>query len=403
MTRDCLLPDQRALRALTTVAIALGMACTLAACGDKSAAQATAAKKAPPAVPVLTGQVIEKSVPLRLHAIGNVETVASVAIKSRVDGQILSSPVRDGQDLNKGDLLFQIDPKPYQSQLEQAQANLARDQAQLDYLRGQEVRYKDLLAQNFVSKEGYAQVAANFRGAEASVNANEAAIQHARVNLAYTTIRSPIDGRAGKVLLTEGNLVKANDTVAMVVINQLRPIYVGVAVPEQYLNEIRSRQRQSPLRVTVELEKGKPITGKLGFIDNAVDMATGTIKLRGIFGNDDRQLWPGQFVESWVTLRDEEKALVIPTQAVQTGPKGQYVYVVKEDSSAELRPVQVARTEGNDTVISGGLKPGETVVVDGASRILPGAKVSTKAPEAKTPDGKAPDTKAVADKPAEKS
>ncbi|MEO8006764.1 MAG: efflux RND transporter periplasmic adaptor subunit, partial [Betaproteobacteria bacterium] len=299
MTRHCLLPDHRALRVLATAAVAIVTACTLAACGDKSAAQADAAKKAPAAVPVLTGQVVEKSVPLRLHAIGNVETVASVAIKARVDGQILSSPVRDGQDLKKGDLLFQIDPKPYQSQLDQAQANLGRDQAQLDYLRGQEARYKDLLAQNFVSREGYAQVAANFRGAEAGVDADQAAIQHARINLGYTTIRSPIDGRAGKVLLTEGNLVKANDTVAMVVINQLRPIYVSVAVPERYLNEIRSRQRQSPLRVEVELEKGKTISGKLTFIDNAVDLATGTIKLRGLFANDDRQLWPGQFVESW--------------------------------------------------------------------------------------------------------
>jgi multidrug efflux system membrane fusion protein len=289
--------------------------------------------------------------------------------------------VRDGQDLVKGDPLFKIDPKPYQSQLEQAQANLARDQAQLDYLRGQEQRYQDLLKQNFVSKEGYALVAANLRGAEASVSANEGAVQHARINLGYTTIRSPINGRAGKVMLSEGNMVKANDTAAMVVINQLGPIYVSIAVPEQYLNEIRARQKKAPLRVEVELEKGKAIGGKLAFVDNSVDVATGTIKLRGIFSNDDKQLWPGQFVESWVTLRDEEKALVVPTQAMQTGPNGQYVYVVKEDSSVELRPVQVARTEGAETVVTGGLKPGETVVVDGASRILPGSKVSAKTPE----------------------
>ena len=395
MERSCLL--QSAIRYATVTCI-LVVACTAGGCSDKSNAQADTAKKGPPPVPVLTGQAVEKSMPLRLHAIGNVETVASVAVKARVDGQILSSPVRDGQDLAKGDLLFQIDPKPYQSQLEQAQANLVHDQAQLDYLRGQEARYKDLLAQNFVSKEGYAQVAANFRGAEASVDADQAAIQHAKINLNYTTIRSPIDGRAGKVMLTEGNLVKANDTVAMVVINQLRPIYVAVAIPEQYLNEIRERQRKSPLRVEVQLEKGKTITGKLGFIDNSVDVATGTIKLRGIFSNDDRQLWPGQFVESWVTLRDEDKAIVVPTQALQVGPKGQYVYVVKEDSSVELRPVQVARTEGAETVIAGGLKSGETVVVDGASRILPGSKVSAKPPEPpKTPDVK------PAEKTAEKS
>ncbi|HVY05252.1 MAG TPA: efflux RND transporter periplasmic adaptor subunit [Burkholderiales bacterium] len=378
------------IRATAVLAAAAMLAAgTLVGCSDKSNAQADAAKKGPPPVPVLTGQAVEKSMPLRLHAIGNVEPVATVAVKARVDGQILSSPVRDGQDLAKGDLLFQIDPKPYQSQLEQAQANLVHDQAQLEYLRGQEARYKDLLAQNFVSKEGYAQVAANFRGAEASVDADQAAIQHAKINLAYTTIRSPIDGRAGKVLLTEGNLVKANDTVAMVVINQLRPIYVSVSVPEQYLNEIRERQRKVPLRVEVQLEKGRTITGKLGFIDNAVDVATGTIKLRGIFANDDRQLWPGQFVESWVTLRDEDKALVVPTQALQVGPKGQYVYVVKPDSSVELRPVQVARTEGAESVIAGGLAGGETVVVDGASRILPGSKISAKSPEpAKAPDAR---------------
>lgn len=358
---------------------ALVAAALLGACSDKSGgAQAEARKSAPP-VPVLTGRVIEKSMPLRLHAIGNVETMASVAIKSRVDGQIIAAPVRDGQDLVKGELLFQLDPKPYQAQLEQAQANLAHDQAQLEYLRGQEQRYLDLLKQNFVSKEGYAQVAANFHGAQASVSADQAAIQQARINLGYTTIRSPINGRAGKVMLTEGNMVKANDTVAMVVINQIAPIYVAVAVPEQYLNEIRARQRKAPLRMQTEPEKGKVTNGKLAFVDNSVDVATGTIKLRGIFANEDRQLWPGQFVNAWVTLREEENALVVPTQALQTGPNGQYVYVVKDDSSVELRPVQVARTEGAETVLSAGLKPGETVVVDGASRIVPGSKVSATA------------------------
>jgi membrane fusion protein, multidrug efflux system len=396
-TRPDCRPASKTTRIASVAASALLAACMLGACSDKSGAQAQA-KKSVPTVPVLIGQVVEKSMPLRLHAIGNVETVASVAIKSRVDGQIIVTHVRDGQDLVKGDPLFQIDQKPYQSQLEQAQANLARDEAQLEYLRGQEQRYQDLLKQNFVSKEGYAQVAANFHGAQASVTADEAAVQNARINLGYTTIRSPINGRAGKVMLSEGNMVKANDTVAMVVINQLTPIYVSVAVPEQFLNEIRARQKSAPLRVQVELEKGKAIGGKLAFVDNSVDVATGTIKLRGIFSNDDKQLWPGQFVESWVTLRDEEKAVVVPTQALQTGPNGQYVYVVKEDSSVELRVVQVARTESAETVVAGGLKPGETVVVDGASRILPGSKVSAKSPDAV----RAPDAR-PADKTPEKS
>lgn len=363
------------------IAGVLVAACALGACSDKSGAQAEA-KKSPPSVPVLVAQVVEKSMPLRLHAIGNVETIASVAVKARVDGQITHVHVRDGQDVAAGDLLFQLDPKPYQSELEQAQANLAQNQAQFEYLKGQEKRYQDLLNQNFVSKEGYAQVAANFRGAEAGVKANEAAVQHARVNLGYTTIRAPIKGRVGKVMLSEGNLVKGNDTAQMLVINQLSPIYVSVAVPQQYLNEIRTRQKAAPLRIDAALEKGgRTLPGKLAFIDNSVDVSTGTIKLRGIFDNREKELWPGQFVDAWVSLRDEDRALVVPTQALQTGPKGQYVYVVKPDASVELRNVEVARTEGEETVLAGGVTAGETVVVDGASRILPGTRVSVKAPE----------------------
>jgi multidrug efflux system membrane fusion protein len=374
-------PRFPALRTVPAIVVVLLAACTLGACSDKNGAQAEA-KKSPPSVPVLVAQVVEKRMPLRLHAIGNVETIASVAVKARVDGQITHVHVRDGQDVAAGDLLFQLDAKPYQSQLEQAQANLDRDQAQLDYLKGQEERYQDLLKQNFVSKEGYAQVAANFRGAEAGVKANQAAVQHARVNLGYTTIRAPIQGRVGKVMLSEGNLVKGNDTVQMLVINQLSPIYVSVAVPQQYLNEIRTLHRTAPLRVEAALDKGgRTLAGKLAFIDNSVDVSTGTIMLRGIFENREKELWPGQFVDAWVSLRDDDKALVIPTQALQTGPKGQYVYVVKADSSAEMRTVEVARTEGEETVLTGGVSAGETVVVDGASRILPGTRVSTKVPE----------------------
>lgn len=366
------LTAMRTLPAIAGVLLAAGM---LGACSDKNGAQAEA-KKSPPSVPVLVAQVVEKRMPMRLHAIGNVETIASVAVKARVDGQIVRVHIRDGQDVVAGDLLFRLDPKPYQSQLEQAQANLAHDQAQLDYLKGQEQRYQDLLLQNFVSKEGYAQVAANFRGAEASVRADEAAVQHARVNLAYTTIRAPINGRVGKVMLSEGNLVKGNDTVSMVVINQLAPIYVSIAVPEQHLNEIRARQKASPLRIEVSLDKGSLVPGKLAFIDNSVDVTTGTIKLRGLFDNRNGELWPGQFVDAWVTLRDDENALVVPTQALQTGPNGQYVYVVKADSSAEMRKVEIIRADGNQTVLAGGVVTGETVVVDGASRLLPGSRVS---------------------------
>lgn len=356
------------------------LACAGAGCGDKSTAQAEA-KKAAPTIPVLTGQAVEKSMPLRLHAIGTVEPMASVAVKARVDALIVKVHVRDGQNVLRGDLLFQLDPKPFEAQLANAEADLAHEQAQTEYARGQEKRYKELLENGFVSSQAYAQVAANFRAAEAAVKGAESAIVRARINIGYATLRSPIDGRAGKVMLTEGNLVKANDTTAMVVINQMAPIYVSLAVPEVQLGEIRARQKKGALRVQAAADKSAPLTGSLAFIDNAVDVTTGTIKLRGSFANRDRALWPGQFVDAWLLLGEEDKALVVPTQALQTGPNGQYVYVVGADGSAELRDVSVARTEGAETVIAGGLKAGETVIVDGASRVQPGAKVSVKAPD----------------------
>jgi multidrug efflux system membrane fusion protein len=359
---------------------ALLAVCALAGCSDKNNAQAEA-KKTPPSIPVLVAQAVEKPMALRLHAIGSVETVATVAVKARVDGQIFRAYVRDGQDVRKGDLLFQLDPKPYESQLAQVQANLAQSKAQLEYLSGQEKRYQELLAQNFVSREGYAQVASNFHATEASVNAAAAAVEAARVNLAYTTIRSPISGRAGKVLLSEGNLVKGNDTEALVVINQISPIYVSFAVPEQHLGEIRANNAAAPMRIEAEIEKDKMVPGKLAFADNTVDATTGTIRLRGLFVNEDKQLWPGQYVDTWITLRDEDNALVVPAQAVLNGPNGQYAYVVKEDSTTEMRPIAVSRTDGEEAVIASGLKAGETVVTDGASRLLPGSRVTVKTPE----------------------
>jgi len=379
-TRTTSKPDSFPARALWCALPAALAVCALAGCSDKNNAQAEA-KKTPPAIPVLVAQAVEKRMPLRLHAIGNVETVASVAVKARVDGQIIRAYVRDGQDVAKGDLLFQLDPKPYQSQLAQAKANLAQSQAQLEYLRGQEERYQELLAQNFVSREGYAQVASNFHSAGAGVNAAAAAVESARVSLAYTTIRAPIGGRAGKVLLSEGNLVKGNDTLALVVINQISPIYVSFAVPEQHLPDIRANKANAPMGIEVEIEKGKMVPGKLAFADNTVDATTGTIRLRGLFANKDKQLWPGQYVDTWITLRDEDNALVVPAQAVQTGPNGPYAYVVREDSSTEMRPIAVRRTDGEEAVIESGLKAGETVVTDGASRLLPGSRVSVKSTE----------------------
>ena len=372
-------PNRPAPRCTGALALAALAACVLAGCGDKGAAPPDA-KKSAPAVPVLTATVAEKRMPVRLHAIGTVEPVASVAIKARLDGLITKVYVRDGQDMFKGDLLFQLDPKPFESQMAHAQADLARDVAQLEYSKGQERRYKELLERNFVSPQAYAQVSANLRALEATIRGDESEVNRTRINLGYATIRSPINGRAGKVLLTEGNLVKANDSAAMVVINQLSPIYVSLSIPQQYFEEIRRMQAKSALPVEVPPEYGKT-AGKLAFSDNAVDASTGTIKLRGRFDNAGKLLWPGQFVDSWLTLREEPAARVVPSQALQNGPKGQYVYVVKPDATAEQREVVVARIEGNEAVIASGLEPGESVVVDGASRLLPGSKVSAKSPD----------------------
>lgn len=361
-------------RTLTVLAVSF----SFAGCSEKNNAQAEARKAAPAPIPVLATQVVEKRMPVRLHSIGTVEPISTVALKARVDGLITKVHVRDGQEVAQGELLFQLDPKPFETQMVRAQADLARDQAQLDHALVQERRYKELLAQGFVSSEAYAQVAANLRSLQSTVKAGESEVNHTRINLGYATLRAPISGRIGKVLLSEGNLVKANDTNALLIINQLAPIYVSFALPEKHLDEIRANKTRQAMRVEARLDDGRLLQGDLAFADNSVDATTGTIRLRGFFANADKSLWPGQFVDTWMTLREDAQALVMPAQAVQTGPKGQYAYVVNADSSSEMRAIVISRTDGEEAVIASGLKAGETVVIDGASRLLPGSKVSVK-------------------------
>lgn len=361
-------------RALTVLAVSF----SFAGCSEKNSAQAEARKAAPAPIPVLATQVVEKRMPVRLYSIGTVEPISTVALKARVDGLITKVHVRDGQEVAQGELLFQLDPKPFEAQMVRAQADLARDQAQLDHALVQERRYKELLAQGFVSTEAYAQVAANLRALESTVKAGESEVNRTRINLGYATLRAPISGRIGKVLLGEGNLVKANDTNALLIINQLAPIYVSFALPEQHLDEIRANKTRQAMRVEARLDDARLLQGDLAFADNSVDATTGTIRLRAFFANADKSLWPGQFVDTWMTLREDAQALVIPAQAVQTGPKGQYAYVVNADSSSEMRAIVISRTDGEEAVIASGLKAGETVVIDGASRLLPGSKVSVK-------------------------
>jgi len=351
--------------------------------GDIRAREKQRPASAPP-VPVSVASATARSVPVYLRAIGNVDPYSSVAVKARVDGQIVEVNFREGQAVRKGEVLFRLDARPFQAALRQAEANLARDTANRDQARAQERRYLDLLDKNFVSKEAYAQFRTNAETAEAQFKASQAAVETARLNLEYCTIRSPIDGYVGRIMLQLGNLVKANDVNPLVVINEVKPVYVTFAIPEQSLLQIRRHMNEGPLEASVTSSDAAQPTiasGTLVFIDNAVDQSTGTIKLRARFANNDLALWPGQFVSVRVKLYEQSNAVVVPAAAVQTGPQGEYVYVLKPDSTTEMRKVAVARSEGDYTVISQGVAPGETVVTRGQLRLSPKAKVVVR-PEA---------------------
>jgi membrane fusion protein, multidrug efflux system len=334
--------------------------------------------KAVAAVPVNVARVVLKTVPVRLRAIGNVEPFTTVAVKARIDGQIVAVHFKEGDEVHKGDTLFEIDRRPLQAQLQQAQANLLKDRALLDHANEQDKRYKDLLEKKFVSPDAYAQIRTNSETAAAQVAADQAAIESARLQLDYCTIRSPITGYAGKIQIQEGNLVKANDTVSLVVINQVVPVNVSFSVPEQSLSAVRKYQADGELQVTAQVPNSgfASVPGKLSFIDNTTDATTGTIKLKAQFPNTDKALWPGQFVDVVLTLTHQDNAIVVPPTAIQNGPNGQYVFIVKPDGTVDMRDVKVARSEGDFTVVASGVKPGDTVVTVGQLRLAPGTKVA---------------------------
>jgi multidrug efflux system membrane fusion protein len=329
-------------------------------------------------VPVSVAQVVARTVPVRLRAIGNVEPYTTVAVKARIDGQIVAVHFKEGQEVHKGETLFEIDKRPFEAQLAQAQANLGKDRALLDHANEQDKRYKELLAQKFVSPDAYAQIKTNVETAAAQVRADEAAIESARLMIDYCTIKSPITGYAGKIQIQEGNLVKANDTNPLVVINQVVPVNVSFSVPEQSLPAVRKYQADGELSVTAQVPNGgaPAVSGRLSFIDNTTDVSTGTIRLKAEFANTDKALWPGQFVDVVLTLTHQDNAIVVPTTAVQNGPNGQYVFVVKPDHSVDLRDIKVARSEGDFAVLASGLQPGETVVTVGQLRLAPGTKIT---------------------------
>jgi len=359
------------------------------------------------AAPVMVATVLTKNMPVQITSIGNVQAYATVSVKSLVNGQLDQVHFVEGQEVEKDALLFTIDPRPFQADLQRAEANLARDTAQLKQAeanvarddanaRNAEVdkrRYQVLVEKGVTARQQYDQVNANAEALAAAVRADQAAvdnareaiagdragIENARLNLQYCYIRSPIEGRTGSLLIHRGNIIKSNDT-ALVVINQVHPICVDFSVPQRDLPAIRQFASTGKIRVAASIpnDPGLPVEGTLSFINNAVNEATGTILLKGIFENRERRLWPGQFVDVTVTLTTQRNAVVVPSQAVQTGQSGQFVFTLKPDKTVELRPVTVSRILGEEAVIEKGVEPGETVVTDGQIRLVPGALVQVK-------------------------
>lgn len=377
-----------------TLAALFAATAALPACSDKASGKAATkdSSAVENAVPVTVGQVAQKAIPLQLRAIGNVHAFSTVSIKSQVEGTLARVYFNEGQDVKKGDLLFQIDPRPFEAQLKQAEANLARNMAQAANAHLDERRFADLFKEGGVSQQQYEQARTNAAALDATLQWDRSAVANAKLQLGYASIRSPFDGRTGSLLVHQGNLVKANDADhPLVVINQVRPIYVAFSVPEQELPDIRKYMALGTLKVEAPIagREGRPARGDLAFVDNAVDLTTGTIQLKAAFPNSDNALWPGQFVNVVLTLTTEANALVVPSQTIQTGQQGSYVYLVNTDLTVESRPVVVRRTYEDDVVVEKGLVAGERVVTDGQVRLFPGARVeiksstSTAAPEAK--------------------
>jgi len=341
---------------------------------------------APSAVPVVAAVVTQKNVPVELRAIGNVQAYNTVQVKTQVPGELTGVLFKEGDDVKQGQLLFTLDSRTFEADLKRLEATLLRDQAEAANARAQATRYAKLMEEGVVAREQYDQYRTQAEAMEAAVQADKSAVEYARLRLGYTKIFSPISGRTGSLLVHRGNVVKENDEKSILVaINQITPIYAEFAVPERFLPQIKAQAAAGKLKVQA-LAPGEAgaETGTLSFVDNTVDQTTGTIRLKGTFPNPSRRLWPGQFVDVVLWLGDRPNAVVVPTQAVQTGQQGQFVFVVKSDMTVEQRAVKTGDAVDNLTVIEQGVQPGERVVTDGQLRLVPGARVEVRqaAPEA---------------------
>jgi membrane fusion protein, multidrug efflux system len=330
-----------------------------------------------PVVPVSVASVEQRTMPIEVTAIGTVEPFSTVQVKTQVTGELTGVYFKEGDFVKKGQLIFTLDKRSLEADLKKAEGQLARDLASLANAKAQATRYQALFNQGIISKEQNDMQQTNADTFAAAVEADRAAVESEKVQLTYTQIYAPIDGRTGNLIVHQGNMVKANDTAALVVINKIEPVYVTFSVPENRLAEIKRYEGKGTLSVQANIAGDpKPSIGKLSFIDNEVDTATGTIKLKGEFANTDRRLWPGSFTDVSLTLAKEPNAIVMPTAAIQNGQQGQYVFVVKNDKTVEMRNIVVDRGNDKDTVVKSGLQAGETVVTDGQVRLVPGSKVN---------------------------
>jgi membrane fusion protein, multidrug efflux system len=339
-----------------------------------------AAEGVQPSIPVTAGTVVARDMPVVVHAIGTVEAHNKVAVKSRVDGQIMKLDFTEGQEVKAGAPLVQIDPRPFEAALEQARAAKQKDEAQLASAEADLARYSKLLGSGYQTRQSYDQQKALVGQLKAAIKGDQAQIDSAKVNLAYTDIRAPISGRLGARLVDVGNVVRASNNTVLVTINQIQPIFVSFTVPEHWLDEIRRHQAAAPLAVTALARGGETVlgNGKLTFIDNAVDQASGTIALKALFANRHERLWPGEFVTVRLVLRVLRAVPTVPAQTVEEGPHGYYAYVIKPNLTVARRAVSVDTIENGLAVVTKGLSPGERVVVDGLYRLTDGARVHVK-------------------------
>ena len=332
------------------------------------------------AVPVSTARASEKSMPLEVSTVGTAEPFSTVEIRSQVTGQLLTVEFAEGADITKGQLLFTIDPRPFEVALRQAEAARDKNAATFANTEALRARNENLLKNRLISQADYDASVTNVAALKATMAADNAAVDNAKLQLQYTKIAAPVSGRAGALLVNQGSLVRTADTTPLVVIKQLAPIRIAFAVPGQYLGQIRTGQARRPLPVVARTsgDSANTSSGEVSFIDNTVDPSTGTIRLKGTFSNADQRLWPGDLVQVTLQLSVDPRAIVVPATAVQNGQQGQYVYLVGKDSTVSMQPVTISRTSGTDAVVESGVKAGDEVVTDGQLRLVPGSKISVK-------------------------